>query len=102
MNSEEITKTLVGNTSDGAVLSFGLESADEAVHEANWLNCDSKQLIKAIKLINKYGVQRGERGLPKFLDLISLLVLMERQNTRIKKYRLVKQHKESRTCYLEE
>ena len=33
------TKTLMETLSDGAVLSFGLESADPSVHEANWLNC---------------------------------------------------------------
>ena len=53
--SEEITKTLVETLSDGAVLSFGLESADPRVHEANWLNCDSRQLKSAIALINKHG-----------------------------------------------
>ena len=52
--AEEITKTLVETLSDGAVLSFGLESADPRVHEANWLNCDSKQLKSAISLINKH------------------------------------------------
>ena len=71
--SEEITKTLIETLSDGAVLSFGLESADEAVHEANWLNCDSKQLTTAIKLINKYGAQRGERGLPKLLPGLNFI-----------------------------
>ena len=38
--AEAILKTLVATLSDGAVLSFGVESADPAVHEANWLNCD--------------------------------------------------------------
>ena len=63
------SKTLVETLSDGAVLSFGLESADPSVHEANWLNCDPRQLKSAIQLINKYGTERGDRGLPKlFLD----------------------------------
>ena len=71
--SEEITKTLVETLSDGAVLSFGLESADPAVHEANWLNCDSQQLKSAIRLINKYGRERGERGLPKLLPGLNFI-----------------------------
>jgi len=71
--SEEITKTLVETLSDGAVLSFGLESADVAVHEANWLNCDSQQLKTAIRLINKYGTERGERGLPKLLPGLNFI-----------------------------
>ena len=71
--AEEITKTLVETLSDGAVLSFGLESADPNVHEANWLNCDSKQLKSAIGLINKYGRDRGERGLPKLLPGLNFI-----------------------------
>ena len=58
--SEEITKTLVETLSDGAVLSFGLESADPEVHKINWLNCSSNQLKTAVDLINKYGRERGE------------------------------------------
>ena len=71
--SEEITKTLVETLSDGAVLSFGLESADPNVHEANWLNCDSAQLKAAIALINKHGNVRGERGLPKLLPGLNFI-----------------------------
>ena len=71
--SEEITKTLVETLSDGAVLSFGLESADPKVHEANWLNCNSTQLKSAIALINKYGRHRGERGLPKLLPGLNFI-----------------------------
>ena len=71
--SEEITKTLVDTLSDGAVLSFGLESADPTVHEANWLNCDSHQLKTAIELINRYGRERGPRGLPKLLPGLNFI-----------------------------
>ncbi|MGB0378346.1 MAG: hypothetical protein ACPGGE_05930, partial [Poseidonia sp.] len=59
--------------SDGAVLSFGLESADPSVHEANWLNCDPAQLKTAIRLINKHGSVRGERGLPKLLPGLNFI-----------------------------
>ncbi len=71
--SEAITKTLVETLSDGAVLSFGLESADPSVHEANWLNCDPAQLKTAIRLINKHGRVRGERGLPKLLPGLNFI-----------------------------
>jgi radical SAM superfamily enzyme with C-terminal helix-hairpin-helix motif len=63
----------VETLSDGAVLSFGLESADPSVHEANWLNCDPAQLKSAIRLINKYGSGRGERGLPKLLPGLNFI-----------------------------
>ena len=71
--SEAITKTLVETLSDGAVLSFGLESADPSVHDANWLNCDPAQLKSAIRLINSYGRERGKRGLPKLLPGLNFI-----------------------------
>ena len=71
--STEITKTLVETLSDGAVLSFGLESADPNVHAANWLNCDANQLKSALRLINEYGKERGERGLPKLLPGLNFI-----------------------------
>ena len=71
--STEITKCLVENLSDGAVLSFGLESADPLVHEMNWLNCDPRQLKIAIKHINDFGREKGERGLPKLLPGLNFI-----------------------------
>ena len=71
--SEEITKTLVETLSDGAILSFGIESADEVVHSRNWLNCDIDQLRKAVKLINDFGRKRGKRGLPKLLPGLNFI-----------------------------
>ena len=69
----EITKSLISTLSDGAVLSFGLESADPKVHETNWLNCDSEQLKIAIRHINEFGRERGERGLPKLLPGLNFI-----------------------------
>jgi len=69
----EITKSLVSTLSDGAVVSFGLESADPKVHEENWLNCDSKQLKIAIRHINQFGRERGERGLPRLLPGLNFI-----------------------------
>ena len=68
-----ITETMVETLSDGAVLSFGLESADSRVHEENWLNCDAKQLIQAVKHVNDAGRERGERGMPKLLPGLNFI-----------------------------
>ena len=71
--STEITKTLVETLSDGAVLSFGIESADPTVHEKNWLNCNSEQLRTAIRLVNKFGREKGSRGLPRLLPGLNFI-----------------------------
>ena len=71
--STEITRTLVDTLSDGAVLSFGLESADPEVHEQNWLNCNPEQLKTAVRHINDFGRSRGARGLPKLLPGLNFI-----------------------------
>jgi len=78
--SKEITKDMVTYLSDGAVLSFGLESADPSVHEINWLNCDAKQLTTAIAHINEYGRGRGPRGLPKLLPGLNFIAGLNGEN----------------------
>ena len=79
--STEITKSLISTLSDGAVLSFGLESADPKVHETNWLNCDSEQLKIAIRHINEFGRKRGERGLPKLLPGLNFIAGLNGEST---------------------
>jgi len=86
--SEEITKILTDTLSDGAILSFGLESADPKVHEMNWLNCDPKQLKSAIRLINKYGREKGERGLPKLLPGLNFIAGLNGESSRSYKMNL--------------
>ncbi len=71
--SSEITKGMVNHLSDGAVLSFGLESADPNVHNENWLNCNPDQLITAIRHINEFGREKGPRGLPKLLPGLNFI-----------------------------
>ena len=78
--STEITKCMIDTLSDGAVLSFGLESADPKVHEMNWLNCDSEQLKIAIRHINDFGRFRGERGLPKLLPGLNFIAGLNGEN----------------------
>ncbi len=58
---------LVRETSPGNVLSFGLESADPAVTEANNLNIDADGCLEAVRMVNAAGRERGESGLPRLL-----------------------------------
>ncbi len=58
---------LVRYTSPGNILSFGLESADPAVTEANNLNIDADGCLEAVRMVNAAGRERGESGLPRVL-----------------------------------
>lgn len=71
--ADAITRTLTEHLSDGAVLSFGLESTDPEVFAANRLNCTPQQAITAIELINRHGRQRGSRGLPRLLPGLNFI-----------------------------
>ena len=63
----EALQLLVQYTSPGNLLSFGLESADPAVTEANNLNIDADGCLEAIRMVNAVGRERGENGMPRLL-----------------------------------
>ena len=70
---EEITKAIVKHCTSGNIAAFGVESFDPIVTKANTLNCNAETAMKAIRLINKYGAERGENGMPKFLPGINII-----------------------------
>lgn len=69
----EVTKAIVKYCSEGNVAAFGVESFDENVCKENNLNCKAEDAYEAIKILNKYGAERGENGLPRFLPGINIL-----------------------------
>ena len=72
-NGEEITKAIVEHCTPGNIAAFGVESFDPVVVKENLLNTVPKIARKAIEIINKYGNERGENGLHKFLPGINII-----------------------------
>ena len=60
-------RDLVAFATPGTSLSFGLESADPRVTEANNLNIDAEGCLAAIRMVNAVGRERGENGMPRLL-----------------------------------
>jgi len=60
-------RDLVAHATPGTSLSFGLESADPRVIEANNLNIDADGCLEAIRMVNAVGRDRGENGMPRLL-----------------------------------
>ena len=71
--TEEKTKTIVKYMTSGNIAAFGVESFDKEVIKRNKLNTTPEHTYRAIKIINKYGAERGENGLPKFLPGINII-----------------------------
>ena len=71
--NHEITKAVVKYCSSGNIAAFGIESFDKEVCKENSLNCSPKIAYEAIKILNKYGAERGEDGMPKFLPGINII-----------------------------
>jgi radical SAM superfamily enzyme with C-terminal helix-hairpin-helix motif len=71
--AELITQLMVDECTGGNVVALGLESADPAVREANNLNSTPEQCIEAIRLINRWGGEVSETGLPALLPGVNLL-----------------------------
>jgi len=70
---EDITKAIVEHCTAGNIAAFGVESFDPVVVKENLLNTTPTMAMKAIRIINKYGAERGENGLPKFLPGINII-----------------------------
>ena len=60
-------RDLVRLGTPGNLLSFGLESADPAVTEANNLNIDAEGCLEAVRMVNEVGRARGANGMPTLL-----------------------------------
>src|SRR3989442_6518467 len=60
-------RDLVRFATPGTILSFGLESADPRVTDANNLNIDADGCFEAIHMVNAVGRERGENGMPRLL-----------------------------------
>ncbi|MFA6461935.1 MAG: radical SAM protein [Candidatus Woesearchaeota archaeon] len=71
---EEITKAIVEYCTSGNIAALGIESFDPEVVKANLMNTTPETALKAIKIINKYGAERGDNGMPKFLPGINLIL----------------------------
>jgi len=69
----EITKAVVKYCTSGNIAAFGIESFDSEVVKQNTLNTTPKIAYEAIKILNKYGAERGENGLPKYLPGINII-----------------------------
>ncbi len=82
-NGEEITKAIVKYCTPGNIAALGVESFDPEVIKANLLNTSPATARKAVELINKYGAERGENGMPKYLPGINLIfgLLEEKKET---------------------
>jgi len=71
--AREVTKSIAEHCTSGNVLAFGLESADPKVAKANNLNSTPEQAMKAIRLVNEIGAERGASGLPLVLPGLNLV-----------------------------
>ncbi|MBW2989310.1 radical SAM protein [Candidatus Woesearchaeota archaeon] len=69
----ETTKDIVKYCTEGNVAAFGVESFDPEVCRENNLNCRPEEAYEAVRLLNRYGSERGINGMPKLLPGINLL-----------------------------
>jgi len=82
MVDEEKTKLIVNYCTSGNVAAFGVESFDEKVIKENNLNSTPETTLKAVKIINKYGREIGNNGMPKLLPGINILFGLKGESKR--------------------
>ncbi len=84
----EITKAIVKYCTSGNIAALGIESFDPEVVKANLMNCVPDTALKAIRIINQYGAERGENGMPKFLPGINLIFGLLGESKQTQKYNI--------------
>ena len=78
----EAMRLLVRYSTPGNILSFGLETADPAVTEANNLNIDADGCLEAIRMVNEVGRERGDNGMPQLLPGLNFVVGLEGETSK--------------------
>lgn len=71
--TEDITKLIVKYCTEGNIAAFGAETFDEEVSKKNNLNSPPETTMNALRIINKYGVARGQNGMHALLPGINIL-----------------------------
>jgi len=71
--SRKVAEIIVKYSTPGNTLSFGMESADPAVVEANNLNAGADEVLEAIRLINSVGAKKGRNGMPELLPGLNFI-----------------------------
>ncbi|MBI4416399.1 MAG: radical SAM protein [Euryarchaeota archaeon] len=66
----------------GTILSFGLETADPAVTEANNLNIYPDDCLEAIRMVNEVGRERGPNGMPWILPGLNFVTGLDGETPR--------------------
>ncbi|MEK6916675.1 MAG: radical SAM protein, partial [Nanoarchaeota archaeon] len=69
----EKTKAIAKYCTEGNIAAFGIETFDPIVVKENTLNTTPPIAMKAIKILNEYGSERGPNGMPKFLPGINII-----------------------------
>ena len=77
---EKITEIVAKYTTAGNITPFGIESFDSIVREKCNLNGSLDDIHKSIEIINKYGKEIGENGVPKLLPGINIIYGLDGQN----------------------
>lgn len=84
----KITEIVSKYTTAGNITPFGIESFDPKIRELCNLNGSLDDIHKSIGIINKYGKERGENGLPKLLPGINIIYGLDGQSENTLSYNL--------------
>ena len=85
---KKITEIVAKYTTPGNITPFGIESFDLKIRELCNLNGSLDDVHESIKIINKYGKERGDNGLPKLLPGINIIYGLDGQSKETLKYNL--------------
>ncbi|HLC96704.1 MAG TPA: radical SAM protein [Candidatus Nanoarchaeia archaeon] len=84
----QAVQDIVKYCTSGNIAAMGVETFDPAVSEANTLNAPPEMAMEAIRIVNKYGAERGPNGMPKFLPGINLIYGLNEETKHTNEYNM--------------
>ena len=76
----KITEIVAKYTTAGNITPFGIESFDPRIRELCNLNGSLNDIHESINIINRFGKERGDNGLPKLLPGINIIYGLDGQS----------------------
>ncbi len=83
---EKVTELIAKNCTSGNIAPFGVESFDPKIRDVCNLNGSLEDIHSSIRIMNKYGKERGEDGMPKYLPGINIIYGLTGQSKKTLKY----------------
>lgn len=84
----EFTRLITNYCTSGNIAPLGIESFDEEVRKSTRVVGSAEQVMKAIRVVNEFGAERGDDGVPKLLPGVNIIYGLPGQTAATHKFNM--------------